>query len=161
MVKCCLLFWTTLVLAIASSRSFTFNRRVLSKHVTPVVSVETRASPTCQKASRHWPKNPSRSAFGKELFGAKKNYDGFDRGQYILGLVFLLCVWTFSIPPEFRRAHICTSDLCVEHRKYCYDCVTAREWAADVADYYKNGGGIQFDFTVDQSTKDIWSGAGR
>ena len=39
--------------------------------------------------------------------------DGSDRGNVILGLVFLICVWIFSIPPELRRTHICTSDACV------------------------------------------------
>lgn len=39
--------------------------------------------------------------------------DGSDRGAVLMGIVFLVSVWIFSIPPEFRRAHICTSDLCV------------------------------------------------
>jgi hypothetical protein len=45
-----------------------------------------------------------------------------------------------------------------ENRASCNNCVTADEWKAGIADYYANGGGINFDFTVAQETKDLWAG---
>jgi hypothetical protein len=77
--------------------------------------------------------------------------DGTDRGAVILGVVFLACVWMFSVPPEFRRAHICSTESHV-------NCVTADEWKEGIADYYANGGGVNFDFTVAEETKNFWAG---
>lgn len=90
--------------------------------------------------------------------GANADIDGAGRGLVILGIVVAICVWIFSIPPEFRRAHICTTDECVASRASCYDCVTLQEWTDDIGNYYRNGGGIQFDFTVAEETKQLWSG---
>jgi len=81
---------------------------------------------------------------------------GEGRGAILLGIVLLFNVWIFSIPPSFRRAYICSSPACEEQR--CNDCVTLTEWTDGIKDYYQNGGGIQFDFTVAQETKDLWSG---
>lgn len=47
------------------------------------------------------------------LADANKSVDGTGRGNVILALVGLIAIWIFSIPPEFRRAHICTTDGCV------------------------------------------------
>ena len=47
---------------------------------------------------------------------------------------------------------------CLENRSYCYDCVTLSEWTQGIKDYYQNGGGVNFDFTVAQETKDFWAG---
>ena len=46
--------------------------------------------------------------------------DGSDRGNVLLGLSFLIAVWIFSIPPEFRRAHFCTSDVCLGTYNVCF-----------------------------------------
>jgi hypothetical protein len=80
--------------------------------------------------------------------------DGTGRGLYILGIVFLACVWCFTVPPEFRRAYIC-SDGCAVNREapQCNNCVTSDEWTAGVKDYYANGGGIQWDFSIDPNSK--------
>jgi hypothetical protein len=37
--------------------------------------------------------------------------------------------------------------------------VTLKEWGDGVGDYYKSGGGVQFDFTVAEETKDFWKDA--
>lgn len=50
------------------------------------------------------------------------------RGVILQGVVLLICLWLFSIPPEFRRAHFCTTDQCVTDRAKCYDCVTFSEF---------------------------------
>ncbi len=71
------------------------------------------------------------------------------RGLVILGFAFLLCVWSFSIPPEFRREHWCFTDNCVENRSTCYDCVTVSEFYNQIKDYYAGGGGVNFDFSVE------------
>jgi hypothetical protein len=92
-----------------------------------------------------------------KLHGEPLNF-GQERGAVLQGLVLLLCVWSFSIPPEFRRAHFCPTERCEENRVACHDCITTSEWVSGIQEYYKNGGGIEFDFTVAQETKDLWSG---
>ena len=42
---------------------------------------------------------------------------------------------------------------CAENRAACYDCVTGMEWIQGIKDYYANGGGVSFDFTVAEETK--------
>jgi hypothetical protein len=83
----------------------------------------------------------------------KVSYDGKNRGYVIEAIVLSICVWFFSIPPEFRRTHFCPTSRCVENRATCYDCVTFGEWKVRVADYYKGGGGVHFDFSIDPATK--------
>jgi hypothetical protein len=73
---------------------------------------------------------------------------GLRRGLPILGAVLVICTWLFSIPVEFRRAIIC-SELEVQQNPESR-CITASGWASGVKDYYANGGGINFDFTVEQ-----------
>lgn len=84
--------------------------------------------------------------------------DGTTRGLVLFSLVLAVCVWLFSIPTEFRRAHFCMVEKCVQNRAKCYDCVTFSEWKDGVTQYYNNGGGIQFDFTVAEETKAVWNG---
>lgn len=72
------------------------------------------------------------------------------RGAYLLSLALLLCVWSFSIPVELRRDHWCFTSQCASNRSACYDCITFGEWFEKVRDYYANGGGIRFDFTVEE-----------
>lgn len=88
-----------------------------------------------------------------KLFSRNQSIDGSGRGNFILALSILVCVWIFSIPPEFRRAHFCTTAPCVENRAACYDCVTFDEWRTKLKTYYDNGGGLQFDFTIDPNSK--------
>jgi hypothetical protein len=80
--------------------------------------------------------------------------DGTGRGLYILGIVLLACVWSFTVPPKFRRAYIC-SDRCAVNREapQCNNCVTSDEWTAGIKEYYANGGGIQWDFSIDPNSK--------
>ena len=85
----------------------------------------------------------------KPSYDMNADMGGQSRGVPLGLLVLAIVVWSFSIPPEFRRAHFCTSDRCVANRSRCYDCVTVGEWTQDVKDYYANGGGIQWDFSVD------------
>jgi hypothetical protein len=77
---------------------------------------------------------------------------GNDRGNVLLTIVMAFCIWQFSIPPSFRRAHICYTPACIEQRSLCSDCITLQEWSADVSAYYKNGGGVQWDFSIDPRT---------
>lgn len=90
------------------------------------------------------------------VLSSSPNIDGTGRGAIIQGLVLLLCVWIFSIPPEFRRTHMCMSDYCEQNRSACYDCLTSSEWRGRIADYYRGGGGIQFDFTIGDETKELF-----
>jgi hypothetical protein len=86
----------------------------------------------------------------KELF--ELSQDGSGRGKVLLAAVFAACVWLFSIPPEFRRAFICPTDACTSNRAACNQCVTTDEWTTGIKDYYRNGGGVRFDFSIDPRT---------
>ncbi|KAL3929070.1 MAG: hypothetical protein SGBAC_012373 [Bacillariaceae sp.] len=80
--------------------------------------------------------------------------DGIGRGIYIQLVVFGLCAWLFTIPPEFRRAYLCPADtFCQEEGSCTRECVTPDEWVSGIKDYYKNGGGIKWDFSIDPKTK--------
>jgi hypothetical protein len=37
--------------------------------------------------------------------------------------------------------------------------VTLSEWTTGVQEYYRNGGGVEFDFTVADETKAFWKDA--
>ena len=78
--------------------------------------------------------------------------DGTGRGKYILAFSLASCLWIFSIPTEFRRAIICPSDACAEQRTLCNDCMTRDEWVGGIKEYYRNGGGVKFDFSIDPKT---------
>jgi hypothetical protein len=100
-------------------------------------------------------KRQQQVALTVQQMAKKGKYDfGSDRGQVLQVLVLAICVWSFSIPPEFRRAHFCSTSRCVEDRASCNDCVTFSEWKIKVTDYYKGGGGVNFDFTIDPATKE-------
>jgi hypothetical protein len=111
----------------------------------PSVAKEVRAKPSSALYAKPPPPPP----------GTKKEvtYDGADRGRYLFALVFLICIWQFSIPPSFRRAKFCPPS-CVQERSLCRTptCVTFGEWTSDIAQYYRDGGGIQWDFSIDPQT---------
>jgi hypothetical protein len=81
---------------------------------------------------------------------------GQQRGAVILPLVLLLCIWMFSIPPEFRRAKICTTtqeqSSNINYPARQPNCMTGQQWMTGVQEYYQNGGGIHFDFSIDPAT---------
>eukprot|EP00574_Skeletonema_japonicum_P008313 CAMPEP_0201716660 /NCGR_PEP_ID=MMETSP0593-20130828/2586_1 /ASSEMBLY_ACC=CAM_ASM_000672 /TAXON_ID=267983 /ORGANISM="Skeletonema japonicum, Strain CCMP2506" /LENGTH=166 /DNA_ID=CAMNT_0048206511 /DNA_START=12 /DNA_END=512 /DNA_ORIENTATION=+ len=81
--------------------------------------------------------------------------DGTDAGKYLLFLVLLVNVWAFSIPVEFRRARFCTE----EQVRLNSDshCITFDNWKSGIIDYYANGGGAEFDFSVEEGNK--WIGS--
>lgn len=72
------------------------------------------------------------------------------RGAILLSFVMLLCVWSFSIPVELRRDHLCFTEKCASNRSSCYDCITIGEWYEKISEYYAGGGGVNFDFSVEQ-----------
>ena len=72
---------------------------------------------------------------------------GLKRGAILLPIALLVNVWMFSIPVEYRRARICSEQQVREHPHS--KCMTTGTWRKGVADYYANGGGIKFDFSVD------------
>ena len=79
--------------------------------------------------------------------------DGTEIGKYLLVLALGISLWFFTIPPSFRRAYICPLELyCLQDQTLCQDCTTWNEWFRGVADYYQNGGGIQWDFSIDPKT---------
>jgi hypothetical protein len=81
--------------------------------------------------------------------------DGTDVGKYLLLFVFLVNVWAFSIPVEFRRARFCTEE---DVRLYPdRHCTTFETWKTGIIDYYANGGGVNFDFSVEKGNK--WVGS--
>ena len=99
--------------------------------------------------------NPGRYINKSQSLSMTKYDDGTGRGVPILVVILLACVWCFTVPPEFRRALIC-SDRCVELREeapQCNNCITGDEWMAGVKQYYANGGGIEWDFSIDPNSK--------
>jgi hypothetical protein len=74
--------------------------------------------------------------------------DGTETGKVMLGFVLAICVWTFSIPVEFRRARLCSeADAAVYSQ-----CKSASQYVSGISEYYQKGGGIQFDFSIDPNT---------
>jgi hypothetical protein len=96
-------------------------------------------------------KQPSTRVVSVELSKTPNEIYGIDRGIPILAFALLLSAWLFTIPPEFRRAHFCASDQCVQAR--CNNCMTVSEWGSGIQDYYRNGGGIEWDFSIDPNSK--------
>ena len=47
------------------------------------------------------------------FYSANQDADGTGRGLILLGFALFVSVWMFSIPTEFRRAHICSNPACV------------------------------------------------
>lgn len=76
--------------------------------------------------------------------------DGTGRGIYIFALSLLVCIWSFTIPVELRRAHFCFTDRCAANPTVCENCVTFGQWTDDVKTYYANGGGVKFDFSIEE-----------
>jgi len=72
------------------------------------------------------------------------------RGAVLFAFVMILNVWLFSIPVELRRGHFCFTEKCATNRSRCSDCVTFPEWFGQIGDYYANGGGVNFDFSVEE-----------
>ena len=89
----------------------------------------------------------STSLHMKEDMNEAADTGGIGRGKVLLLLVLIVNVWMFSIPVEFRRARLCS----VEDTKLYPDkhCTTVDAWRTGVADYYANGGGIKFDFSIE------------
>lgn len=98
----------------------------------------------------------STQLYEKRPYNGMKGNDGIGNGIVIQLLVFAICTWLFTIPPEFRRAYICPAEIfCREDEGGCTrECVTQTEWIQGVSDYYKNGGGVRWDFSIDPKTKE-------
>jgi len=76
-----------------------------------------------------------------------KDIGGLNNGKYLLLIVLSACIWIFSIPPEFRRARFCTDeDVRLYPEKHC---TTFNAWKTGIAEYYANGGGVHFDFSIE------------
>lgn len=83
-----------------------------------------------------------------------KDYSATGRGLPIFLASLLFCTWLFTIPPEIRRTHICVGP-CIENRDiwFCSECKTIGELKEEVSEYYRNGGGIEWDFSIDPNSK--------
>mmetsp|Transcript_11828 Transcript_11828/g.21001 ORF Transcript_11828/g.21001 Transcript_11828/m.21001 type:complete len:162 (+) Transcript_11828:84-569(+) len=132
---------------------------VTSFTVTPssraVPTYNTRASPISGKTLPHHPLHPiqissataSPTSLQMNFTPPENNTGGLREGKYILILAMIANVWLFSIPTEFRRARFCTEeDVKLYPEKHC---TTVDLWKAGVADYYANGGGVHFDFSIE------------
>jgi hypothetical protein len=86
------------------------------------------------------------------LYEGKKrsSIDGVDVAPGILAFAVLLSVWQFTIPPNFRRTRFCATAADVAER--VNNCVTTEEYTTGIANYYKGGGGIKWDFSIDPET---------
>ena len=94
------------------------------------------AAATALLAEKKTNKNPNRPNSGYDT--------GEETGYYMLAVALGVSLWFFTIPPEFRRANVCSAE---------YEgCISPEQWVQDVGDYYRNGGGIQWDFSIDPRT---------
>jgi hypothetical protein len=84
--------------------------------------------------------------------------DGRSVGFVLLGVSLLASAWLFTIPPSFRRAYLCPSDYFANSnnngiaQEQTTDCVPWKVWWSDVVAYYRSGGGIQWDISIDPQT---------
>jgi len=81
---------------------------------------------------------------------------GIDRGYILFVPVILVCVWSFTVPVEFRRARICNEE---DSRKYPTKCMTSDQFKRGISDYYKNGtkekGSLRFIYCALLSFPDV------
>ena len=82
------------------------------------------------------------------MSGGGSNVDGSREGRILLIISCLAVVWGFSIPPEFRRARICTEAQVAVAAKEAH-CTTFDNWKSELSQYYKDGGGVKFNFSVE------------
>jgi hypothetical protein len=80
--------------------------------------------------------------------------DGTNVGPYMLVATCVFAVWLFTIPTEFRRARFCSE---ADTLKYPTICTTPGRWTSGIKDYYSNGGGVKFDFSVEKEGNP-WAG---
>jgi len=83
-----------------------------------------------------------------QMSGGGSNVDGSREGRILLIISCLAVVWGFSIPPEFRRARICTEEQVAAAAKEAH-CTTFDNWKSELSQYYKDGGGVKFNFSVE------------
>jgi hypothetical protein len=81
--------------------------------------------------------------------------DGLKNAPIIFASILLLAVWLFSIPPDFRRARFCSDQQIIDNPGS--RCTTFSEWSSGIAQYYQNGGGLTFDFSVEKEGN-VWVG---
>lgn len=124
------------------------------------ISVSLGFAPSCGRSVRSIMANPPRRAALESLSPFKSptttalyaevepDTGGMKRGLVIMAVVLTVCVWGFTIPVELRRARWCSA----EEAEIYPQCYTATQWVAEVQDYYKGGGGIKFDFSIDPGT---------
>jgi hypothetical protein len=90
---------------------------------------------------------------GNGEYQATTSYGKLKEGGVLLTLVLTVCAWLFTIPPEFRRAYMCPAEIyCNQDPTVCQECTTWGQWFDGVGEYYKGGGGIHWDFSVDPKT---------
>ncbi len=110
-------------------------------------------NPSASSIRTKAPSSPSQSLI--TLHAEKKDSliaDYEERGKYLFAFVMAAIIWSFSIPPEIRRQHLCFSRNCRLDNtgKFCYDCISFGEYTNMVKEYYQGGGGIKFDFSIDK-----------
>lgn len=79
----------------------------------------------------------------------KRNADtyGIQNGGYLLLFALAVNVWFFTIPVEFRRSKFCSEEDVRLHPES--KCTTFDAWRRGIAEYYANGGGVEFDFSIE------------
>ena len=104
----------------------------------------------CNFASRDVPPSPLTRVFLSNQNNDDKNMGkitGTDAGVWLLGFALIFNIWAFSIPVEFRRARVCSAEQVELYPES--KCMTTEMWLEGVTEYYKNGGGVSFDFSIE------------
>jgi hypothetical protein len=81
--------------------------------------------------------------------------DGLKNAPFILLGAVVLGIWLFSVPSDYRRARLCSEQQVIDNPGS--RCMTFETWSNGIVDYYKNGGGVNFDFTVEKEGN-VWVG---
>ena len=107
-----------------------------------------RATPVVVHGKTTFSDTRNKNSESREIF---QIYE--DKGKRILEAAMLVVIWSFSIDVKLRRVHFCFTEACEANLSRCYDCVTFGEWIDMVKEYYKNGGRVFFDFSIDPNPK--------
>lgn len=125
-----------------------------SPQANPIGAYATTTGSTSTLTSLWSSKGPSEDEDLAEARRRSQKINGTGaEGKTLMLFGLLLCTWFFTVPPEFRRQRLCDE---LQTAANPGVCMTGGQFKDKVVDYYANGGGIQWDFSIAQETKDYY-----
>ena len=147
MFRGALIVFAAVVLALCCCAAFTVPAPQRASSLSSKPRQPRQPSQLSQKNGRSFAERGTSALYGLKNYGADDT-NGTKQGVYLFGLVGVLVVWIFSVPPEFRRARMCSEEQ-VRTAAPEKHCMTFSDWRQGIADYYSNGGGVTFDFSIE------------